>query len=69
MVLEVFHIKKHLIRVTCQHFKYGFLRSLVSYQSFVTLLSRMGILIGLSKVLHIGLDPANVNWLQHTLIF
>jgi len=22
-----------------------------------------------SKVLHIGLDPANVNWLQHTPIY
>jgi len=29
----------------------------------------MGLLAGRSKVLHIALDIANVNWLQHNLIY
>lgn len=39
----------------------GFYIHLSVINPFVTLLSRMGLLAGLSKVLHIGLHLANVN--------
>jgi hypothetical protein len=67
--LKSLMLKRHLNRVPCQHFKYRFLHSLVSYKYFVIVLSRMGLLPGHFKLLCTGLGQASVNWLQRTLIY